>query len=371
MTTQTPTTDIGASHFSQTRHAPLLDPSNPTAYHLAANAAKSAKHWTVWANLRAFAALSQGLDRAELQALYESRFFGHSKYILFFLLALQSRKIRSARMEVALERTIVRSGRLSSDKCLASLTWMLRPIELEKTRLTIVTAAMPKSGSSYFCTILANLVDGVMISAHSANDRVGVAFDFLELLRALRHGEVIHSHLDASVRTRSALILFGKRPIVILRNVFDALVSYSEHSQDRHYAQSHHRGLAPNVALDIAIGRMASFYVDFFASWMQAAHDIPVKFIQYTDIITNPEATVRECMEWLGYSMSLELIANAVKKAEPSASSQSSRSSRFNVGRSGRGDERFTDDQKRYVRTFYLEYPQVDFSPIDPGFISQ
>ncbi len=345
----------------------LRSPETARFYAASAAAFRDSGDRRRMANQLVYGALAGRLDERAAQGLHRYRFYDRADYLLFYLDALDRLGIASNNLEAALERYLTRMPSLSDDKRRAALAWLQRPPAPLTGPPPIFVAAMPKSASTYLCNVLNALVGGAVNTPHSQNERTGTALDLLATLRALSAPGVVHSHLPAGARTVAVLALLAIRPIVLVRNIHDAIVSYADHLAGRAYPGSRPSAMTREAGLESALARIAPFYVDFFATWWLYRQHADIKLVHYDELVARPEDTVAACCEWLGLTVERGRIAAAVAANDPrSRSHQGQQAMKFNVGVSGRGRTQLSTDQIARVRLLYDEFPDVDFSMIDP-----
>lgn len=299
-----------------------------------------------------------GTPRRETQHLFEDRqFLLNSRYYLFYFHTEAPPRARAADLHI-FERRFVREMDVSLHRRRAALKAItfVPPIDLNKP--PILVCGMPKSASTFISHCLGGALGYRVRGAHNMNDGTGTGFDLTSLLRVSGPDIVAHSHLSANARVLTYIKIMGIRPIITVRNIFDALRSYADHL-------SGSPDLPGRDTADLqsaAVLRMAFHYVDFFATWSRASsRGVPACFIDYQTIRTDPEDATSQAIVGAGRNISGETVAGAVARAlDP----QHRPATRFNIGRSGRGKE-IPDDLRRLVRSLYMLHPDIDFGRID------
>jgi len=195
---------------------------------------------------------------------------------------------------------------------------------------------MPKSGSTFFSNA---------ISSFRGVRRVSLVPDFgareQELERGLIEtacadsgsGWVAQHHVRCSGWTRSLIVEYGIKPIVLVRSLADAAVSLIDHHAREGVVYP--AAIAPSDLASRPFDEQARFvvrcvmpwYVGFWASWFDFE---PKLVIRYEDMAANPEAVLRAAYQWCGGEPSANEVSAAIQQA-------SGMPSRFNVGTSGRG----------------------------------
>jgi len=310
-------------------------------------------------------ALIAGAGLPEMQTLIRSGAYARTRHYLAVMTAMRELKVSIAENIFHYERSIVKRPPTSREARRTALRHLLNRDDFVGPGGAILVAAMPKSASTFLCTTLARLIGGSMTAPHSGNDPVGVAFDQLYFVRAYAAGGVMHSHLDASARTLAMVRLLDLKPVVLTRNLFDALASYLDHSDGRNYAGSAFDSASEEQRRRIGILRMARHYVDMVASWSSAPDDIDVLWIDYAEVSSDPIAVVRRVLDHVGRDVDSDEIEAACTVDPSRLVPDEQYRLRFNKGIPGRG-AMFTEEERSWVRALYAEYPHVDFSRIDP-----
>lgn len=214
--------------------------------------------------------------------------------------------------------------------------------------------AMPKSGSTFVHAALAKAIGWKATHTDAALNALGhFDFDADAMNRSLGPKTISRSHSPNTVAVRAFLSNSGAKPIVLVRNIFDAMESAIDHEARKTsglYGTSYDFSqLDRDKQREIIISAHAMGYVSFFATWSGA------KIYRY---------------DQLGVSMIAEMAADLTGSPGAAAEAISwaedrKGSLRFNIGKPGRG-QAFTEEQKARVRLLYDLFPKVDFSPIDP-----
>lgn len=89
---------------------------------------------------------------------------------------------------------------------------------------------MPKSASTFLTQVVSRTIGGNTAFPHPPSDKDSHGFDQISLMRTVANFEVVQSHYPANDRVIAFLSLRNLDPVVFTRNIFDALVSASEHS---------------------------------------------------------------------------------------------------------------------------------------------
>jgi hypothetical protein len=191
---------------------------------------------------------------------------------------------------------------------------------------------------------------------HSANAGFDQAFDRMSAIRAFRPKTLVRGHVIASVRVRACLDLLGVRPILLVRDIFDTIASYADDRTDRPVAPGYRTAsLPPAERRRIQTLRMASYLVDFYASWMAAQADGRCTVQRWEDVRQDWPGFVVDRLAEHGRTADREAVAARLSAMPAQAHSSP-----------GHGAT-LSDDDRALVRSLYVQYPHLDFRPIDAG----
>jgi hypothetical protein len=203
----------------------------------------------------------------------------------------------------------------------------------------LLLACFPKAGSSFLTLALASLPGFRKVSLVPSYGRREQELSLQCLLAAQRAGGhfVAQHHVRYSDETARLLDLFGLHPIVLVRDIYDVVVSIRDHLKGGGtvIAQAYVPPGLPQWA-DKRIEEFASemiipWYLNFYASWAECAERVE---ITYEHLIGDPELAVRGICEQTGIIATATEIRAAVQTARWCQAA-----TRFNVGVPGRGKD--------------------------------
>ena len=240
-------------------------------------------------------------------------------------------------------------------------------ISIEKLpcdREHILVACFPKSGSTWLSETLSKLPDFHRVDLVPVYGRreQELAFEKLLLFHTINY--VAQQHCRFSIATERCLNAFSIKPVILIRNIFDCIVSAKDFMDlakedpdiavgPMAYVSQAYHGWSETDKYDFIIDMMVPWYFNFFVGW----HDYSGgTWVLYRELLAEPLATVKRIVAELNLSVEEPTFANALTQASES-------STRMNVGRTGRG-EGLARHQKERVYKFASYYPTIDFSPI-------
>jgi len=230
----------------------------------------------------------------------------------------------------------------------------------------IFIACMPKSGSTFLKHALHRLTswgEASLTFAFLQNE----GELYLPFLRAVARTKTItQQHCRATIPNIQLMQAFAIRPIVLVRNLFDTIVSYTDFFDGGATVNTFFGGrwetFERERRIDLMIDHFVPWYLAFFASWSDAMTrgQLDCVLLRYEDMIADKPATLGSLAEFYKLDVSAADCTAAVAAIEGDPDKQKTR---FNKGVAGRGKE-LTEAQKDRIRHLASYYPDVDFGPI-------
>lgn len=248
---------------------------------------------------------------------------------------------------------------------------------------------MPKSGSSFLKVALETALQFQPVTLTSfGNTSVSSEFgmnsreqelDELALVKAallMPQGYVAQHHTRYTTYLGLQMVAYGLTPIVTIRNIPDALVSFDDMmlawrasidnrtwTGDTPFAiPMNYPSLAPAARIRLIAQSLGVWLIQFHLSWRRAARQglFTPLVIRYEDDILDPERLVARLSGELG------LDKGETERLRAFAERPDRERARLNVGKAGRGRERVPDDVRAfltsYARVFAGEIPAEDIA---------
>jgi hypothetical protein len=176
---------------------------------------------------------------------------------------------------------------------------------------------------------------------------------------------VTQQHCRASDANVQMMQGFGIRPVVLVRNVFDSVISLLDFYNGGAFSNSFFRADYPSLdertRIDLLIDNLVPWYFQFVASWglveKQGRSDLI--WLTYEDLIADKPKAINDVLGFYGLGAPMRGIEQRINEIE-----SEKRRTRFNKGIAGRGESRLSDSQKRRIRNYAKYYPTTDFSRI-------
>lgn len=232
-------------------------------------------------------------------------------------------------------------------------------------RRQLYVLCFPKSGSTFLCTMLEKLTGlrmSVLTQGYQQNEQ---ELDRALMFRMTTEEYVVHQHTRATFPNLHLLQAFDIRPVILVRNLADALISMVDYLAKGAHASTF---FGPAYAdwprehqIDAAIARYAHWYIEFFASWTRVQRDGALEccFIHYEDMIADKPGTLLRAARFFGLDNSDTDIIQAATLSDGAQTR-----TLFNKGVSGRGRRDMSPAQLLELERLAHFYPDIDFRPI-------
>jgi len=245
----------------------------------------------------------------------------------------------------------------------------------------ILVACMPKSGSTFLSTVISELPGmrrEILVPGFERREqelsaqKIEEAILVTKALRTIRRqkgqtdsdfplGFVAQHHVRYSQPTAQLIGEHNIRSVVLVRNIFDAIVSIYDHFHSGNrpmsmaYIGDDFYNLDKDVAYEFIAEMVIPWYMNFYVSWKHC--NKRKIMIRYEDLLENPEKTVaRICKRHADTIFSKDDITAALDRAQ-------GRNTRRNQAIAGRGEE-IPERVRDKVRAYTTYYPSIDFTPI-------
>ena len=232
-------------------------------------------------------------------------------------------------------------------------------VSTDAKRTHILLACMPKSGSTFLVDLIGRLPGFHQAALIPIAGRREQELDEVCLQKADGLDYIAQVHVRHSDWTEDMCADYGLTPIVLVRNLFDVVVSLRDHVRNESsswpvfFAEPHH-GQMDDAALELMIARLAlPWYVNFYMGWRRAPD---VLMLDYDEVVGAPAKVVRDVLAFADAEVSGEAIDALVAQV------QGVNESRFNVGVAGRG-RGLHPQAVRAVLDLLEPYPEADADP--------
>lgn len=247
----------------------------------------------------------------------------------------------------------------------AELSDFTTEITPEQNGRHLFIACVPKSASTFLKNLLVS-VTGFrdLFTVYAAGQTEHEIY--LPTLRDAAHLDTVtQQHCRASDANVHLMQAFGIRPVVLVRNIFDSVVSLKDFYDQGAFKTTYFRGEWPlldeETKIDLLIENVIPWYFQFVSSWDLADKQkrLEVYWLTYEDLVADKPASVLKLLEFYGLGASRQGIEERIQDLEAEG-----RKNRFNKGVTGRGRSGLNERQQEQIRRFTRYYPSTDFGRI-------
>lgn len=220
---------------------------------------------------------------------------------------------------------------------------------------------MPKSGSTFLTKLLANVLGYKHGYFSYAYYNVEQELYVPKILDAFGKGTVVQQHFKASEPNLSILEQFELRPVILMRDIADVLVSVRDHLLHERsdnipslFPPENFPSICSESQLDYLVKFFAPWLVQFYVSWKRAeSRGTELLWLRYEECVHDWAAAVDEILEFN------RLPANPGAAARQLAANAPLGNTRLNKGVPGRGRQELTVAQREALRAMTRSYPEL------------
>jgi hypothetical protein len=232
----------------------------------------------------------------------------------------------------------------------------------------LFVACMPKSGSTFMAKALSELTGYGYVNLAYAYERNEQTLYLPKLIDSYSSGSVTHLHVRATESTIDLMKMFSIKPVILVRNIFDIVVSIRDHMFQEgfeihtFYCDKKFETLEEKSWYDFIIEHGIPWYFNFYVSWFEAtaAKRLECLWLTYEDVISDWHRAIKRVADFYKIEKTHEEIAQALERTMK----KKKQKIRLNKGIAGRGSQSLTEEQKKKIVKFARFYPWVDFSKI-------
>lgn len=245
---------------------------------------------------------------------------------------------------------------------LSDFTTDIRPEQLGRH---IFIACLPKSASTFLKNLLLKLTGYRDLFAVYAAGQTEHEIYLPTLREHADSNTITQQHCRASDANVHLMQAFGIRPVVLVRNIFDCVISLLDFYNNGAFKNSYFRADWPKLdeetKIDLLIENVIPWYFQFVASWDQAEREkrLVLHWLSYEQLTADKCSAVSKLLEFYGLGASARSIEKSISEVESKG-----RKNRFNKGVTGRGRSGLSNQQKEQVQRLTRYFPSTDFSRI-------
>ena len=223
----------------------------------------------------------------------------------------------------------------------------------------ILLACMPKSGSTFLSATIGHLPNFYNVSLVPGFERREQELDHLNLLYYNRMNFIAQHHVKYSETLKKQMNQFSIRPLVLIRNIFDVMVSLRDHIR----AESR---IGPLVYIPFNVSKWSDekleiflaincipWYISFYLSWQECEKKL---LINYADLLLNPNAVLDQIFSYANININTKHKKLILEKGGNSFT-------RKNKAVNGRGKD-IHPEARAHIMRVVSYYDEYDLSPI-------
>ena len=246
----------------------------------------------------------------------------------------------------------------------AKLSDFTTEITPEQLGRHLFIACVPKSASTFLKNLLVNLTGYRDLFTVYAAGQTEHEIYLPTLRESAELDTVTQQHCRASDANIHLMQAFGIRPVVLVRNIFDSVMSQLDFYNKGAFQTSYFRAdwpvLDEETKVDLLIENVIPWYFQFVASWVLAEKQqrLEIHWLSYEELVADKPASVLKVLEFYGLGASRPGVERRIREIE-----SEERKTRFNKGVTGRGRS-LNNRQKEQIRRLAKYYPSTDFGRI-------
>src|SRR5437867_9848766 len=254
---------------------------------------------------------------------------------------------------------------LSATGLRAKLSDFMIEITPEQLGRHLFIACVPKSASTFLKNLLLNVTGYRDLFTVYAAGQSEPELYLPTLPESAHLDTVTQQHCRAADANAHLMQAFGIRPVVLVRNIFDSVMSQLDFHNNGASLTSYFRadwlGLDEETKIDLLIENVIPWYFQFVASWDLAEKQkrLEVHWLSYEDLVADKPSSVLKILEFYGLGASRRGVEQRIGEIE-----SEERKIRFNKGVTGRGRSGLNDRQKEQICRLTRFYPSTDFGRI-------
>jgi len=247
----------------------------------------------------------------------------------------------------------------------AQLSDFTTDITPEQLGRHIFIACVPKSASTFLKNLLINLTGYRDLFAVYAAGQTEHEI-YLPTLREWGHLDTVtQQHCRASDANVHLMQGFGIRPVVLVRNIFDSVMSLLDFYNKGAFRTSYFRADWPNLdeetKIDLIIENVIPWYFQFVTSWdsVEKQKRLEMHWLTYEELVADKPSSVLRVLNFYGLGAPQRGVEQRIREVE-----FAERNNRFNKGVTGRGRSGLSKSQKEQICRLTRYYPSTDFARI-------
>jgi hypothetical protein len=213
----------------------------------------------------------------------------------------------------------------------------------------VLVTSFQKSASTFLCDVLVRATGFKLHLLHATGRDNERNAEIQRLPLFLIRDTVSQEHMRATIPNIDLLRRMGVRPVVLVRNIFDALVSLRDHWLGEEpvspiaHVPAGYATWSGEAQLWFVVRLATPWYLNFHASWMERGNQVKALWVGYDEVVSQTADAVARITEHSALQIQRADIDRAISAVELSKV-------RFNRGISGRGCAVLSAPQQQAVR---------------------
>ena len=239
------------------------------------------------------------------------------------------------------------------------------PHDPPQLKRTIVVAGMKKSASLFAARVLGSTLDYPVVSGNIESSG-NLDIDFF--MQYAGRNVIIHTHTEPTKLATQILFDFEVVPIVVIRNIFDNIVSLkSRFDELAHYLYPEHEMFSEKLKYAYIFWKHFQEQFDFYVSWRRLVFEHVAKdvIVSSTEMNADPSVFFSNFFTTRGIPYSKQALENAINFVKRSPFHSNINKFRGKKLPIDIGYELIPQYLVDYARGFYHDYPDIDFSLFD------
>ena len=289
--------------------------------------------------------------------------------IVFFKRGLNDESLLCCRKAIAVHPSpgfyVNLTNSLAAARKPAQLSDFTTEITSEQLGRHIFIACVPKSASTFLKNLLINLTGYRDLFSVYAAGQTEHEIYLPTLRESAQLNTVTQQHCRASDANVHLMQAFGIRPVVLVRNIFDSVMSLLDFYNKGAFQTSYFRGDWPTLdeetKIDLLIENVIPWYFQFVASWdlVEKQKRLQIHWLTYEQLVADKPSSILNVLEFYGLGAPRRGVEQRIREIESEGLKN-----RFNKGVAGRGRSGLSDLQKEKISRLTRYNPSTDFGRI-------
>lgn len=239
-------------------------------------------------------------------------------------------------------------------------------LQLDRQRTHAWLVSAPKSGSTWLSNLIRETTGWKSNFLVSGWGRREQEVDLRRLLQYPK-GNLFseQQHCKFSEYTGDFVNRCGVKVILLGRNIFDTVVSYTDHLLDEDlvvpaaYVPDRFLQWDLSRQFDFVIDLVVPWYFNFYCGWLEAERSKAASFlwVSYENLVTDPKEQLNRILAYLEVETSAVSADSALKNV-------ATLRNRLNVGKMGRGQKVLSTEQQQRIIHLAGYYDRIDLTRI-------